>query len=140
MQDWQPYPIDPYSCYMCVTIHPLRANSALHRPERPSSHSHTPEPDFGERGNEIISDSKTYQVNLYTPMSQRYHCSNIFSPAKRVDATFYTETVHYGKCTYSNRPGLFLGEKAVSPDLKYDRVYTKYSPVEQYDHRVHIQR
>ena len=20
-QDWQPYPVDPYSCYMCVTIH-----------------------------------------------------------------------------------------------------------------------
>ena len=21
VQDWQPYPVDPYSCYMCVTIH-----------------------------------------------------------------------------------------------------------------------
>ena len=20
-QDWQPYPVDPYSCYICVTIH-----------------------------------------------------------------------------------------------------------------------
>ena len=21
VQDWQPYPVDPYSCYICVTIH-----------------------------------------------------------------------------------------------------------------------
>ena len=20
-KDWQPYPVDPYSCYICVTIH-----------------------------------------------------------------------------------------------------------------------
>ena len=20
-QDWQPYPVDPYSCYICVTMH-----------------------------------------------------------------------------------------------------------------------
>ena len=20
-QDWQPFPVDPYSCYMCVTMH-----------------------------------------------------------------------------------------------------------------------
>ena len=31
VQDWQPYPVDPYSCYMCVTIHNILAvfNSLL---------------------------------------------------------------------------------------------------------------
>ena len=27
VQDWQPYPVDPYSCYMCVTIHSYKRGS-----------------------------------------------------------------------------------------------------------------
>ena len=28
-QDWQPYPVDPYSCYMCVTIYTHSPHAAL---------------------------------------------------------------------------------------------------------------
>ena len=26
VQDWQPYPVDPYSCYICVTMHTYKGN------------------------------------------------------------------------------------------------------------------
>ena len=30
VQDWQPYPVDPYSCYMMRDIHIIDVNSDLH--------------------------------------------------------------------------------------------------------------
>ena len=29
VQDWQPYPVDPYSCYICVTIKPNAGTSTF---------------------------------------------------------------------------------------------------------------
>ena len=43
VQDWQPYPVDPYSCYICVTIHTyIRSKSFLSSfsPELVIAHVH----------------------------------------------------------------------------------------------------
>ena len=47
-QDWQPYPVDPYSCYMCyhryhTLIHTVKKN--LNASSKPSEHPHIIDPE-----------------------------------------------------------------------------------------------